>query len=97
MEIVDDVKRELIDWLKCAIDNPESTDETVLYMFELGLLDNKTVLRYVIRLLYYRRLSMQNETKESCFTIKVEIADKLDVELDFVNNAIYKYTHLSIR
>ena len=96
MEIVDDVKHELVELVRSKYNGETNLENIIEFMWEAGMLDKKTSLRYCIRARYYSRLREQHETKESCFAIKVEIADKFDVELDFVNNAIYKYTHLTI-
>jgi len=99
MEIVDDVKHELVELVKSKYNGETNLDNIIEFLWEAGMLDKKTSLRYCIRAEYYNILKEQQQEVmdvKSCFTIKMDIADKFDVELDFVNNAIYKYTHLTI-
>ena len=99
MEIVDKVKHELVDLVKSKYNGETTMENIIEFLWEAGMLDKTTSLRYCIRAIYYDKLKEQdqgNQDRTSCFEIKVDIADKFDVELDFVNNAIYKYTHLSL-
>ena len=99
MEIVGEVKHELVQLVRSKYNGETSLENIIEFMWGAGMLDKKTSLRYCIRAEYYDTLKEQNQGNQdrtSCFGIKVDIADKFDVELDFVNNAIYKYTHLSL-
>lgn len=89
--VTDNMKSKLITLIrdKCGDD----VSRTLSYLWQLGLLDEKTAMRYVVRSDYYAELK---SATRSCFEIKIDIANKYDIELDFVNNAIYKYTHLTI-
>lgn len=94
MEIVDEVKRELVELVKSKYNGDTDLDKIVEFLWETGMLDKKTALRYCIREKYHKTLKHMDG--KSCFDVQNDIAEEFDVDVDFVKNAIYKYTHLTI-
>lgn len=93
MDVVEDVKHELSELITGKFEGETSVSNVVEYLWNLGVLNKKTALRCLIRSDYYEMIKAQDKG----FTeIKYELADKYDVDFDFVKNTIYKYSHIQI-
>ena len=73
--------------------NNVSATAIVDYLYTCGVIDSKTMLRYVIRHEYYKRLK---ENKSSCFSIKLDLAVEYDISDTQVKRIIYDYTDIKV-
>jgi len=75
-------------------DRFECSDITPIVNFlqDSGLMEKKTILRYVIKDEYYNRL----KTGKSGYDIKMDLSVEYDIPFDTVTNIIYKYKHIKI-
>jgi hypothetical protein len=67
--------------------------QVIEYLHESGVLDERTMLRYVIRDEYYKRLKVGDRT---CFEIKIDLAIEYGVSDTTVKNIIYNYTDIKV-
>ena len=93
MQVTENVKYELGKLIKDKFEGNVSVSDIVEYLFDTSIINPKMCLRYLIRSEYYVGIKDQGK---SCDELKHDLANKYDVEYDFVKDAIYKYKHLQI-
>lgn len=69
-----------------------SATQIVEYLYSSGVIDEKIMLKYVIRHEYYKRIK---EGNQSCFSIKLDLAVQYDVTDTVVKNIIYNNTSIN--
>jgi len=73
---------------------PLSTED-IAVLFATGLLNDKTVLRYIVKHEYFARLKKRTNGT-SCFDIKIDLAVEYNVSRSFVDKVLYHYVNLRV-
>lgn len=68
-------------------------EETVEYLWEIGVISEKETKRWLLQSEYYRRLKKEDRT--TCFQIAKDLADEFNVSHATANNYIYYHTHVA--
>ena len=73
---------------------PNSYSELLDLLLTQKIINKKNILRYCIKSDYY--MLLKKEQRKNCFDIKIDLANKYDVSLDFVCHTIYRNKNLKI-
>ena len=73
---------------------PDSYSELLSFLLKQKIINKNNLLRYCIISDYYTLL--KKEKRKNCFDIKIDLANKYDVTLDFVHNTIYHNKNIKI-
>lgn len=65
------------------------------YLFDIGLITEKQATRVLIKSEYFARLK-NRKPNESCFHIKIDVAEKFNVSTALVNKVLYQYKEIKI-
>ena len=91
MEVIENVKHELGELIKKKFEGETQVANVIEYLFATRIINQNMALRYLIQSEYYEGIKDQTR---GCVDLKHDLAEKYDVEYDFVKNAIYKYKFL---
>ena len=73
---------------------PNSYSELLNNLLKQKIINKNNILRYCIKSDYY--MLLKKEKRKNCFDIKIDLANKYDVTLDFVCHTIYRSKNLKI-
>lgn len=65
------------------------------YLFDIGLITERQALRVLIKSEYFARLK-DRKPDESCFHIKIDVAEMFNVSVSLVNKVLYQYKEIKI-
>lgn len=67
---------------------PYLNAQVIQVMFDTGLIEQKRVIRYVVKHEYFERLK-QREANQSMNDIKLDLSIEYDVSVSYINKLIY--------
>ena len=73
---------------------PNSYSELLNYLLKQKFIGKRDILRYCIISDYYTLL--KEEKRKNCFDIRIDLANKYDVTLDFVLHTLYRNKNIKI-
>ncbi len=86
--------------LRLIVENQKMDIQEILeYLEQLGILDDLSIKRALIKTEYLKRLYKEkniNGTPMSGNQLKMDLAVKYDCSVDHVNNCIYKHSEIRV-